>query len=457
MREVISLHVGQAGVQIGKTCWELYCLEHGIDSLGNQIRGAEDDTFKTFFSETHAGSYTARALFVDTDPTGVDEVRRGTFSPLFHPDYIITGLEDAGNNYARAYYSVGKERIDRVIDRIRTLAEICSDLQGFLVFRSVGGGTGSGLGSLLMQRLSEYYEKKLKLEFSIYPAPQVSSALVEPYNSVLTTHATLEHSNCSFVFDNEALYDICRNNLSIDRPNHLNLNRLLGQVVSSITASLRGVGDSEVNRFDLAGFSTNLVPGSHPRIHFPLATYVPIVSVENTAHEQPTVADMTSACFDLNNQMVKCDPSLGKYTTSCCFLYRGDAKGLKEMGAAIDYIRKSTIEDRFVDWCPIPHYKTSAVSQAPAAPGGDLASAPRSVCMLSNTTAIAEVWARLNHKFDLMYAKRAFVHWYVREGMEEEEFAVARQDLGFLAKEYEELGKDSRNDEEGGDGEEEDF
>ena len=447
MREVISLHVGQAGVQIGNTCWELYCLEHGIDSLGYPIKAVEDDTFKTFFSETHAGRYTARAIFVDTDPTGVDEVR---YNSLFNPDYIITGLEDAGNNYARGYYSVGKERIDRVVDRIRTLAEDCSDLQGFLVFHSVGGGTGSGLGSLLMQRLSEYYEKKSKLEFSIYPAPQVSSALVEPYNSILTTHATLEHSNCSFMFDNEAIYDICHNNLSIERPNYTNLNRLLGQVVSSITANLRFGGE-----VDLTEFTANLVPGPYPRIHFPLATYVPIVSVENTVHEQPTVADMTSACFDPNNQMVKCDPSLGKYTASCCFLFRGDV-GLAEMGAAIDYIRKTkgTIEDQFVDWCPI-HYKTSAISQTPAAPGGDLASVPRSVCMLSNTTAIAEAWARLNHKFDLMYAKRAFVHWYVREGMEEEEFAVARQDLAFLAKEYEELGKDSQNDDGEGDNEEE--
>jgi hypothetical protein len=67
-----------------------------------------------------------------------------------------------------------------------------------------------------MERLSVEFGKKSKLEFSIYPAPQVATAVVEPYNSILTTHTTLNHSDCSFMVDNEAIYDICRKSLDVE-------------------------------------------------------------------------------------------------------------------------------------------------------------------------------------------------------------------------------------------------
>ncbi|VDK69702.1 unnamed protein product [Onchocerca ochengi] len=449
MREVISVHVGQAGVQIGNACWELFCLEHGIQPDGRMPSDKQnqvDDSFSTFFSETGTGRHVPRAIMVDLEPTVVDEIRTGTYKQLFHPEQMVTGKEDAANNYARGHYTIGKEVIDLVLDRIRRLAENCTGLQGFLIFHSFGGGTGSGFTSLLMERLSVDYGKKSKLEFSIYPAPQVSTAVVEPYNSILTTHTTLEHSDCAFMVDNEAIYDICRRNLDVERPSYTNLNRLISQVVSSITASLRFDGALNV---DLTEFQTNLVP--YPRIHFPLATYAPVISAEKAYHESLSVADITNACFEPANQMVKCDPRHGKYM-AVCLLYRGDVVP-KDVNASIASIKtKRTIQ--FVDWCPTG-FKVGINYQPPTVvPGGDLAKVPRAVCMLANTTAIAEAWARLDNKFDLMYAKRAFVHWYVGEGMEEGEFSEAREDLAALEKDYEEVGIDSLEGEGEGEGEE---
>ena len=438
MRECISIHIGQAGVQMGNACWELYCLEHGIQPDGmmpsDASIGQADDSFNTFFAETSSGKHVPRAVFVDLEPSVVDEVRQGTYRQLFHPEQLITGKEDAANNYARGHYTIGKEQIEVTVDRIRRMADSCTGLQGFLVFHSFGGGTGSGFASLLMERLSVDFSKKSKLGFSIYPAPQVATAIVEPYNSILYTHTTLEHCDCAFLVDNEAIYDICTKKLDISRPTYTNLNRLIAQIISSITASLRFDGALNV---DLNEFQTNLVP--YPRIHYPLATYAPVISAAKAYHEKLSVDEITQACFETANTMVKCDPRNGSYM-ACCLLYRGDVVP-KDVNAAIANI-KTKREIKFVGWSPTG-FKVGINYQPPTVvPGGDLAKVQRAVCGLSNTTAIMEAWARLDHKFDKMYAKRAFVHWYVGEGMEEGEFAEAREDLAALELDYQEVGMD---------------
>ncbi|TPP65101.1 Tubulin alpha chain, partial [Fasciola gigantica] len=363
------------------------------------------------------------------------EVRTGTYRQLFHPSQLISGKEDAANNFARGRYTKSAEMLALVCDQIRRVVEQCESMQGFLIFQSFGGGTGSGFASSVMQRLSRDYGKRAKLQFAIYPAPRISTVIVEPYNSVLMTHATLEHSDCTFLFDNEAIYGICRRNLDVERPTFTNLNRLICHVVSAITASLRFEGSINV---DLTEFQTNLVP--YPRIHFPMTANAPVLSAEKAYHEQLTVGQLTTACFEPANQMVKCDPCDGKYM-ACCLLYRGDVSPNDVNSALANIKTKRTVH--FVDWCPTG-FKVGISYQPPTVvPGGDLAKVLRAVTMLSNSTAIRKSWARLDRNFDLMYHKRAFVHWYVGEGMPEEEFNEAREDLAALERDYLEVGYES--------------
>jgi len=125
--------------------------------------------FKNTISETGMGKHVPRAVFVDLEPTVVDEVRTGTYRQLYHPEQLITGKEDAANNYARGHYTVGKEIVDLVLDKLRKQAEQCTGLQGFLIFHSFGGGTGSGFTSLLMERLSVDYGKKIQIGIFYLP------------------------------------------------------------------------------------------------------------------------------------------------------------------------------------------------------------------------------------------------------------------------------------------------
>eukprot|EP00434_Breviolum_minutum_P034304 symbB.v1.2.030356.t1/scaffold3407.1/size57423/1 len=258
--------------------------------------GGGDDAFNTFFSETGAGKHVPRCVMVDLEPTVVDEVRTGTYRQLFHPEQLISGKEDAANNFARGHYTIGKEIVDLVLDRIRKLADNCTGLQGFCVYNACGGGTGSGLGCLMLERLSVDYGKKSKISFTVWCCPQVATAVVEPYNTVLCVHS----------------------NLDIERPTYTNLNRLIAQIISSLTASLRFDGALNV---DITEFQTNLVP--YPRIHFMLTSYAPVISAEKAYHEQLSVAEITMSVFEPASMMVKCDPRHGKYM-ACCMMYRGD-------------------------------------------------------------------------------------------------------------------------------------
>lgn len=252
---------------------------------------------------------------------------------------------------------------------------------------------------------------------------------MEPYNAVLGVYDGMDTIDCSVLFDNEALYDICSKKLGLNNIYYSNLNRIIAQSVSCITSSLRFPGDINV---DLAEFQTNLVP--FKQIHFPIVSYAPLNPRKNNP-EHVSTTQITNQVFEARNQLVKCDPKDGKYM-SCCLLYRGDVCGI-EINRAIQEI-KSTRHDSFVEWSPTS-FKIGINSQSPiCVPGGDLAHSNRAVCMLSNNTAIQVVWQRLVEKFDSLISKKAFLHHYAEEGMEESYLAEARENVSTLIDAYKE-------------------
>ena len=119
----------------------MYSQEHGIRPDGYLQEGLDrpkggEEGFSTFFSETGSGKYVPRALYVDLEPNVIDEVRTGIYKDLFHPEQLIAGKEDAANNYARGHYTVGREILDDVLDRVRRMSDQCDGLQGFLFTHS---------------------------------------------------------------------------------------------------------------------------------------------------------------------------------------------------------------------------------------------------------------------------------------------------------------------------------
>jgi len=436
-REVLTVNVGQAGIQLGNAVWAQYCAEHEIEKDGTVTeQTSPEDTkyFKTFFEETGTGQFVPRNITVDLEPTVVDDVRTGAYAQMFHPEFLLNGKEDAANNFARGHYTVGKEILDQVNDRLRKLVDNSENVQGFIVHHAVGGGTGSGLGALILERIAVDYRKKSKIGFEIYPSPKLSTCIVEPYNSMLTTHWLLDHTEVSIVLDNEAIYGICKKGLDLPKPSYEDLNKIIAKVISSMTASLRFDGELNV---DLGEFQTNLVP--FPRLHFMTTALAPVVSKKKASHEAATIREITDHVFQPQNMLVKYadfDPVEDKYM-AISVNYRGSIKS-KEANATVQWLKQNN-KISFVEWCPTG-FKIG-LNEVPAATleaaEEIMAKSPRNVTMIGNNVAVSRVFTeRINKKYDMMYSQRAFVHWYVGEGMEEGEFSEAREDLGFLEKDY---------------------
>nr|BAF75867.1 alpha-tubulin [Dugesia ryukyuensis] len=441
MREVISINVGQAGIQMANAAWELFCIEHGIEADGklrDSERFAQNVGFHTFFQEVPSGNFVPRAINIDLEPTVIDEIRTANYRHLWHPDYLINCCEDAANNFARGHFTVGKNVIERFLDQLRKCVHACQSVQGFIVLNSYGGGTGSGLSALIFEHLDIEYSQSAKFQQCIYPAPQLATAIVEPYNALLSASKSIEHTDVVMLIDNEATFEICTRQLSISRPVYNNLNRLLAQIFSAMTVSIRF--GSSLNH-DLLQLQTNLVP--YPRIHFPAVNYAPILDPHRANHEKLSITEITRELFESSNQLIKCDLRLGKYM-SCCIQYRGLITP-RQVNLGVYEIKRRT-DISFVDWCPTG-FKLGISPMPPTiVPGSEIAPTERNCTMFCNTTAVAQVWQRLDKKFDLLFNKRAFVHWYVGEGMEEGEFVEARDDLIKLEKDYEEIGNPSDED-----------
>ena len=179
---------------------------------------------------------------------------------------MILGQNGTGNNWAKGHYTEGAELIDTVLDVVRKEAEGCDCLQGFQLTHSLGGGTGSGMGTLLISKIKEDYPDKINNTFSVVPSPKVSDTVVEPYNATLSVHQLVENTDETFCIDNEALHDICFRTMKLTTPTYGDLNHLVSATMSGVTTCLRFPGQvtmalcrSKVNNRYLAGQKNCLI------------------------------------------------------------------------------------------------------------------------------------------------------------------------------------------------------
>jgi tubulin beta len=201
-------------------------------------------SFIIFFSLLSSSShktnrYVPRAVLTDLEPGTMDSIRGGPYGSLFRPDNFIFGQSGAGNNWAKGHYTEGAELVDSIMECVRKESEGCDVLQGFQITHSMGGGTGSGMGTLLVSKIKEEFPDRIISTYSVIPSPKVSDTVVEPYNATLSIHQLVENADQCYALDNEALYDICFRTLKLANPTYSDLNHLIANAITGTTCSLR--------------------------------------------------------------------------------------------------------------------------------------------------------------------------------------------------------------------------
>merc|ERR1719329_683276 len=407
--------------------------EHGIQSDGTY--GGDLDLqlerINVYFNEGMNGRYVPRAVLTDLEPGTMDAIRAGNMGKVFRPDNFVFGQSGAGNNWAKGHYTEGAELIDSVLDVIRKESESCEVLQGFQVTHSMGGGTGSGMGTLLVSKIKEEYPDRVMSTYSVIPSPKVSDTVVEPYNATLSVHQLVENADQCFALDNEALYDICFRTLKLANPTYSDLNHLIANAITGTTCSLRFPGQLNC---DLRKLGVNMVP--FPRLHFFLVGFAPLTAYSSKGFRVLTVPELTQQAFDAKNMMCAADPRHGRYLT-CAMMFRGSMSSEEVDDQMLQMVNKNS--SYFVEW--IPNNLKASICDIP--PKG----LKMSSVFIGNSTAIQEAWKRVADQFTVMFRRKAFLHWYTGEGMDEMEFTEADSNLNDLVSEYQQY-QDATADEE---------
>ena len=345
-REIITLQCGQCGNQIGMEFWKQLCLEHGISKEGTleEFATAGGDRKDVFFYQADDEQYIPRALLFDLEPRVLNHVQQ-TLPRLFNQENIYQHPSGggAGNNWAMGY-SMAEHVQEELMEMIDREADGSESLEGFLVCHSIAGGTGSGMGSFLLERLNDHFPKKLIQTYSVFPNQADSSdVVVQPYNSLLTlkrltlnadavvvlgdgpphcpaNHHLLQHhchlhltssttatsTTATSTSDNTALNRIATERMHIDNPSVEQINSLVSTVMAASTNTLRFPG--YMNN-DLIGLVSSLIPT--PRLHFLMTGYTPL-SYSDEAGEAATLVRKTSVMdvmrrlLQTKNIMVSC-------------------------------------------------------------------------------------------------------------------------------------------------------
>ncbi|XP_024945879.1 tubulin epsilon chain isoform X2 [Cephus cinctus] len=434
MSQFITIQVGQCGNQIGAAFWPLALHEYGIQTSSggvnllkidkNHMKNTKDlaDAFHSFFHVPHttsdlsfktladlnAAKVKARAILIDMEDSVVARFKCGPLRTLFDHSCTVTNYPGSGNNWAVGHYTHGTEYFEKIDNTIRRVAEKCDRLHGFVLVNSLGGGTGSGLGTATLKQLDDNYPHVDRFVSSVYPA------------------------------ENKALLEIC--NVQMDKKENIDqgkynatckpfqdMNSVIVNMLLHVTSGSRFPGTLNTDMNELA---TNLVP--YPRMHYIFSSVSPVALTapsRSIVRGTRTHDELFTSAWSRSNQLIKVDPLRpGSVIIGAAHIVRGNS--------SLTNIRRNI--ERFQDKAKFTSWSRDVmkVGLCSVPPAGH----STSVMCLMNSTAVSSMLRDIVHQFDQLYRRKAHVHHYLQvDGFDKTTFEESKESILSLSDHYKEI------------------
>ncbi|KAJ3049010.1 Tubulin epsilon chain [Rhizophlyctis rosea] len=441
--------------KIGARFWDMVLQEHAKYKKD----GIYDDAIATFFRNSDGSvrnaseilssvngrqklmGLKARGIMVDMEEGVINQIRNSPLSQLFGEQQHITSVSGSGNNWAVGHHQYGPEYREQIVEAIRREAEQCDSLQSFFLISSLGGGTGSGLGSYISCLLREEYPEVYSFATCVCPSKD-DDVVTSPYNSVLSLSKLIDSADCILPVENQALLDIYHNiatrspqkkksgsALIDDGPGIFantfpkrneafdTMNNIVANMLMNLTSSMRFEGSMNV---DINDIITNLIP--FPRLKLLLPSITPLYSLADVRMPARRLDQMFADAFSRQSQLVRADPKSSTYL-ACALIIRGDVE-ISDVRRNIEKIR-STL--RFTSWNQ-EAWKTGICSVPPIGQ-------PHCLLALANNCCIRSTMTDMRDRFVKLYSRKANVHHYTQH-MELAEFGSSLRNVERVIAEY---------------------
>lgn len=448
-REIITIGAGQCGNQLSSSFWEKLCLEHGIQADGSLQDSATRvyDRKDVFFYQSDDARYIPRAVMLDLEPRVVQNVATGQYGNIYNPENMFTldNGSGAGNNWGAGHFQ-GEQNMDVIMDILEREAENSDSLEAFMLMHSVAGGTGSGLGSVLLEQVRDRFPKTIVQTVSVFPSSgaQASDVVVQPYNSMLALRRLIEHADSVLIFDNNALMRIAGDSLqhqtglkgNSSSPTLEQTNALVSTALLAATATIRFPGYIYNNWTSVL---SALIPV--PAYHFLTASYTPVISFNDTQQSRfsrkTTVTEIMRRLIQQKYSMLAVSPTAHKNGRYLALLrvIQGefDAADYRKRLLGLRQREDLRFAPMFLESAQLAVAKRSPFVEQPTKLNG---------LALTNSTSVSDAFARTLNQFNRLYMRAAFLNEYRKQPMFEqgmEEFEEARSVVNDIVQQYKEM------------------